>query len=431
MANFKSVQLFEALNNGETKSQGLTIEKAKDGNNVFVDTLPYGEFSLANIAQISNTIKALAQHIYNNFIPNDRIIPGGSVYKESTNSNVDLIFYKFNNSTEVTNAGTNFNFRKYLITGENLRENIKYHKPNINGTQNYNSTNNFIVPTATSDPNYTGRDGTLYGGKGNTAEFLGVQISQNYKEIDSNKSSAELKADHIILNMSTPFKVDNTPATTDTTLTYIDSTLNKNTLVISSGGIAKSQKDENTFINTVENATSGGSFTFFSGAKDDGTLQTKTVTFSPRGLITKITEATDTNIKVMNINTETEKDSFTFYSDAKDDGTIQTKTVTFSTNGLIKKISGATDTNVKIIDKNAEAEKGKFTFYSDVTNDGTLQEKEVTFSTSGLITNVTAAEGTDNKVINKGSQTFEGLKTFSDGVGLPSDGATGSYIYLS
>lgn len=308
MANFKSVQLFEALNNGETKSQGLTIEKAKDGNNVFVDTLPYGEFSLANIAQISNTIKALAQHIYNNFIPNDRIIPSGSVYKESTNSNVDLIFYKFNNNNEVTNSGTNFNFRKYLITGENLRENIIYHKPKINGSQNYNSIDNFIVPTATSDPNFTGRNGTLYGGKDNTAEFLGVQISQDYKEAnESTKSSAELKNDFIILNMSTPFKVDNTPATTDTTLTYIDDTLNKNTLVISSGGIAKSQKDENTFINTVENAETGGSFTFYSGVNDDGTLKTRTVTFSSRGLITKITDAVDTSpsLKVINTSDQT------------------------------------------------------------------------------------------------------------------------------
>lgn len=332
MANFKSVQLFEALNNGETKSQGLTIEKAKVDNKVFVDTLPYGEFSLANIAQISNTIKTLAQHIYNNFIPNDRIIPSGSVYKESTNSNVDLIFYKFNNNTEATNAGTNFNFRKYLITGENLRENIKYHKPKINGSQNYNSTSNFIIPTAPADENYTGRDGTLYGGKGNTAEFLGVQISQNYKEIDSNKSSAELKADHIILNMSTPFEVNGANASTDTSLTYIDGALNKNTLVISSGGIAKSQKNENTFINTVTNAENGGSFTFYSGVTEDGTLQTKTINFSPRGLITSIS-------------------------------------------------ASATDTDIK--------------------------------------------------VINKGSQTFEGLKTFSGGVGLPSDGATGSYIYLS
>jgi hypothetical protein len=334
MANFKSVQLFEALNNGETKSQGLTIEKAKVDNKVFVDTLPYGEFSLANIAQISNTIKTLAQHIYNNFIPNDRIIPSGSIYKESTNNNVDLIFYKFNNSTEVTNAGTNFNFRKYLITGENLRENIKYHKPKINNSQNYNSNNNFIIPTAPADENYTGRNGTLYGGKGNTAEFLGIQISQNYKEADSNNSSAELKADsdYIILNMSTPFEVNGTPTTNDTSLTYIDDTLNKNTLVISSGGISKSQKSENTFINTVTNAENGGSFTFYSGVTDEGILQTKTVTFSARGLITNIS-------------------------------------------------ASATDTDIK--------------------------------------------------VINKGSQTFEGLKTFNTGVGLPSDGADGSYIYLS
>lgn len=315
MANFKSVELFNALNTA--KNQGLTIEKAKVGNNVFVDTLPYGEYSLANIAQVSNTIKALAQHIYDNFIPSDRIIPSGTTYKDSAQNNVDLIFYKLktenSETTEIsTNEGAGVNFRKYLITGENLRENIKYHKPKINGTQNYDENSNFIIPTAPAQDNYTARNGTLYGGKGNTAEFLGVQISQNYKEPDSNKSSAELKnkdnKNFIVLNMSTPFSVDgnNVSANTDTPLTYIDENLNKNTLVISSGGIAKSKTNNNTFINTIKDTaghdTTVRSFTFFSGVDTDGTLKIQTVNFSARGLITNISTATNNTdgLKVIN-----------------------------------------------------------------------------------------------------------------------------------
>lgn len=319
MANFGSVQLFDALNTA--KNQGLTIEKVKDGNKDFVDNLPYGEYSLANIAQVTNTIKALAQHIYNNFIPSDRIIPSGATYpymsSQNVNTTADLIFYKFydnhGTTTEVSNAGeradnVNFDFRKYLITGENLRENIKYHKPKINGNQNYNENNNFIIPSAPAQDNYTARNGTLYGGKGNTAEFLGVKISQNYVKPDNTtKSSATLGNDNsITLNMSTPFNVDgsNVSANTDTPLTYIDENLNKNTLVISSGGIAKSKTNNNTFINTVSSADR--SFTFYSGVANDGTLQTRTVNFSARGLITSITAAAPaTGLKVINTSNQT------------------------------------------------------------------------------------------------------------------------------
>lgn len=317
MANFGSVQLFDALNTA--KNQGLTIEKVKDGNKDFVDNLPYGEYSLANIAQVTNTIKALAQHIYNNFIPSDRIIPSGVTYpymsSQNVNTTADLIFYKFydnhGTTTEVTNAGeragnVNFDFRKYLITGENLRENIKYHKPKINGTQDYNENSDFIIPSALTGDNPTGRNGTLYGGTGGRAEFLGVQISQKYKAKDSNESSAELKKNeknknYITLNMSTPFKVNGNvvDANAETSLTYIDKDLNENTLVISSGGIVMSQtKVENSFANSVTGGAN--SFTFYSDVTNDGNLQTKTVKFNARGLITSISGPTTTNLKVIN-----------------------------------------------------------------------------------------------------------------------------------
>ena len=87
MATIKNTSLFTALtgaitqitSNNDNGYKALSVIKANFTENGtdknYVDSFAYGEYSLANIAQVTNTISELAKHVYNNFIPNDRIIP--------------------------------------------------------------------------------------------------------------------------------------------------------------------------------------------------------------------------------------------------------------------------------------------------------------------------------------------------------------------
>jgi hypothetical protein len=112
MATIKNTTLFTALSGAITQIlsdengyQALSVIKAnfKEGTQTknYVDSFAYGEYSLANIAQVSNTVSELAKHIYNHFIPNDRIIPS----KKSDNQ-TDIIFFKKINNTYNTMTDT-------------------------------------------------------------------------------------------------------------------------------------------------------------------------------------------------------------------------------------------------------------------------------------------------------------------------------------
>ena len=131
MATIKNTSLFTALtgaitqitSNNDNGYKALSVIKANFTENgtdkKYVDSFAYGEYSLANIAQVTNTISELAKHVYNNFIPNDRIIPN-----KKADTKTDIIFYK-----KVGNAYDNMsdtisdkaaNYKNYIITGQNL-----------------------------------------------------------------------------------------------------------------------------------------------------------------------------------------------------------------------------------------------------------------------------------------------------------------------
>ena len=158
MATIKNTSLFTALtgaitqitSNNDNGYKALSVIKANFTENGtaknYVDSFAYGEYSLANIAQVTNTISELAKHVYNNFIPNDRIIPN-----KKADGKTDIIFYKkVSNAYDTmkdTISGKAADYKNYIVTGQNLYNNIKYHKPFINNTQDYSESDYFIVPT--------------------------------------------------------------------------------------------------------------------------------------------------------------------------------------------------------------------------------------------------------------------------------------------
>ena len=157
MATIKNTSLFTALtgvvtqiDSNDNGYKALSVIKANFTENGtaknYVDSFAYGEYSLANIAQVTNTISELAKHVYNNFIPNDRIIPN-----KKADGKTDIIFYKkvsnaYDNMKD-TISGKAADYKNYIVTGQNLYNNIRYHKPFINNTQDYNESSYFITPT--------------------------------------------------------------------------------------------------------------------------------------------------------------------------------------------------------------------------------------------------------------------------------------------
>ncbi len=126
----------------DDNSTGLKIARAAD-----VANLPYGAFSSANVAMVMNTVKALANNIYANFIPNKRILTDDS----------PILFYKNGNAQHPASGQAADDEQKskfnYLVTGKVLKDNIEYHKPIINGSRDYNNTSNFIIPEMPANVN--------------------------------------------------------------------------------------------------------------------------------------------------------------------------------------------------------------------------------------------------------------------------------------
>jgi len=324
MANFGSNSLYTALNNALPKNEGLTIEKAHtSGANPtdIVNTFPYGEYSLVNFAQVSKTFQALAQHIYANFIPNDRIIPESDVNYEDAN-HTNVIFYRFTKNAQdederVSTAGiensANYELKKYLITGENLEKNIQFHKPKINGTQHYDENSSFQVITEApaNSPERARRKNNIYAYDDNgNPDFYGAQISPDYKEpVSPDFSSAEVDSTNkiITLKISNNFKKDDTGVNGDTDFYYTsfesDNYLYKHTVSVSSGGLLKSDTKAAQPINKLlvnGSAATNHTFTVISDIDSStGQIKTRTVQVEKSGLISSISEETTTDFQVV------------------------------------------------------------------------------------------------------------------------------------
>ena len=155
MATIKNTSLFTALTgvvsqitSNDNGYKALSVIKANFTENSttknYVDSFAYGEYSLANIAQVTNTISELAKHVYNNFIPNDRIIPNKKADKTT-----DIIFYKkvgtAYDTMKDTISGKAADYKNYIVTGQNLYNNIKYHKNFSFTIFNSSSLERFLV----------------------------------------------------------------------------------------------------------------------------------------------------------------------------------------------------------------------------------------------------------------------------------------------
>lgn len=325
MANFGSNSLYTALNNALPKNEGLTIEKAHtSGANPtdIVNTFPYGEYSLVNFAQVSKTFQALAQHIYANFIPNDRIIPKSNGATPFTDSNgTNTIFYRFQTTngqeSRVSTSGSDndvpYELKNYLITGENLEQNIKFHKPKINGTQNYDENSSFQVITEApaNSPERARRKNNIYAYDANgNPDFYGAQISPDYKEPASpDFSSAEVDSTNkiITLKISNNFKKDNTGVSGDTDFYYTsfesDNYLYKHTVSVSSGGLLKSDTKAAQPINKLKvnnSDVTNHTFTVISNIDSStGQIKTRTVQVEKNGLISSISDEITTDFQVV------------------------------------------------------------------------------------------------------------------------------------
>lgn len=316
MATIKNTTLFTALSGAITQIlsdengyQALSVIKAnfKEGTQTknYVDTFAYGEYSLANIAQVSNTVSELAKHIYNHFIPNDRIIPS----KKSDNQ-TDIIFYKkIDNAYDAmtdTISGKTANYKNYIVTGQNLYNNIKYHKPFINNTQDYNESNYFVVPTgisASDTQTQTGRVGSAYVWNENrNADWYRTQVSSEAP--GTGKTAANdysLDNDKKVFNI----KINNTLGGTglsNNKVTVLSSNFELEEFTLTSAGLTKSVNKSDGFnVKEDETPVSGDtSFNVLLYPPENGdVVKETTLTFNKYGLLIKYTTPTETSYKLM------------------------------------------------------------------------------------------------------------------------------------
>lgn len=314
MATIKNTTLFTALSGAITQIlsdengyQALSVIKAnfKEGTQTknYVDTFAYGEYSLANIAQVSNTVSELAKHIYNHFIPNDRVIPS----KKSDNQ-TDIIFYKkIDNAYDAmtdTISGKTANYKNYIVTGQNLYNNIKYHKPFINNTQDYNENDYFVVPTgisASDTQTQTGRVGSAYVWNENrNADWYRTQVSSEAP--GTGKTAAnDYSFDGKIFNI----KINNTlsgDGLSNNKVTLLSNDFKLEEFTLTSAGLVKIV-DESTGFNVKEGETLINGDTSFNvllyPSENSDTVQETTLTFNKYGLLTKYTTPTATSYKLM------------------------------------------------------------------------------------------------------------------------------------
>lgn len=302
MATIKNTSLFTALtgaitqitSNNDNGYKALSVIKANFTENgtdkKYVDSFAYGEYSLANIAQVTNTISELAKHVYNNFIPNDRIIPN-----KKADTKTDIIFYKkvgnaYDNMSD-TISGKAANYKNYIITGQNLYNNIKYHKPFINNTQDYSESNYFITPTGIPNTEagnalQAQRVGSAYVWNANKdADWYRVHI------LPDAPTTGKTAYNDYLINSTTKtldIKIDNTltgTGLTDNTVTLLNDTLGKETFTFSSAGLVKTVNKSDGY------AISGDGL---NGKKVNvltDTLEKREITFTDAGLVKEVKKA--------------------------------------------------------------------------------------------------------------------------------------------
>ncbi len=315
MATIKNTTLFTALSGAITQIlsddngyNALSVIKAnfQENNQTknYVDTFAYGEYSLANIGQVSNTVSELAKHIYNNFIPNDRIIP---TKKSDTTS--DIIFYKkIGNAYDTmadTISGKSANYKNYIITGQNLYENIKYHKPFINNTQDYSEADYFITPTgipASDTQTQAGRLGSAFvWNSQRNADWYRVQV------LPDCPASNTLAADDFEVddtNKRFNIKINNTLTGTGLSsnkVTVLSSNFELEEFDLTSAGLVKSVTKSDGFNVKVgsNNVNDDFSFNVLLAPASGDTVQSTTLTFNKYGLLKSYTTPANTSYKIM------------------------------------------------------------------------------------------------------------------------------------
>ena len=301
MATIKNTSLFTALTGAITQItsndngyKALSVIKANFTENGtaknYVDSFAYGEYSLANIAQVTNTISELAKHVYNNFIPNDRIIPN-----KKADTKTDIIFYKkvgnaYDNMSD-TISGKAANYKNYIITGQNLYNNIKYHKPFINNTQDYSESNYFITPTGIPNTEagnalQAQRVGSAYVWNANkNADWYRVHI------LPDAPTTGKTAYNDYLINSTTKtldIKIDNTltgTGLTDNTVTLLNDTLGKETFTFSSAGLVKTVNKSDGY------AISGDGLNGKTVNVLTDSLEKRKITFTDAGLVQKVEKA--------------------------------------------------------------------------------------------------------------------------------------------
>ena len=301
MATIKNTSLFTALTGAITQItsndngyKALSVIKANFTENStaknYVDSFAYGEYSLANIAQVTNTISELAKHVYNNFIPNDRIIPN-----KKSDKTTDIIFYKkVGNAYDTmkdTISGKSADYKNYIVTGQNLYNNIKYHKPFINNTQDYSESNYFITPTGIPNTEagnalQAQRVGSAYVWNANkNADWYRVHI------LSDAPATGKTAYNDYVINSTTKtldIKIDNTltgTGLTDNSVTLLNDTLGKETFTFSSAGLVKTVNKSDGY------AISGDGLTGKTVNLLTDNLEKRKITFTDAGLVQKVEKA--------------------------------------------------------------------------------------------------------------------------------------------
>jgi len=293
MATIKNDNVVNNINipttEGEAKTSGLSSERRD------TSSFNYGDYSLANVAMVMNTVNALASHIYSKFIPNDRI--AHTTYDiDDIQIGLNLIFRKTKNgeTLSVTDKD-NRNYLNYLITGQVLSNNIEYHKPQINGSVDYSSSNNFLIDEAPSSADGTdsARNNTLWAwdNAGTRGQWRTAKVSSKYESSSISVNST----DGIILRIDNNLKTAATASAelgaiataNEYTLKFINDSFLDSEAVITSAGLVKSVRTKNSHhIAKKENTNQTGNFTFDVYVPGTGDAVKKmTLTFNKNGLL--------------------------------------------------------------------------------------------------------------------------------------------------
>lgn len=428
MATIKNTSLFTALTGAITQItsndigyKALSVIKANftEGatNKNYVDSFAYGEYSLANIAQVTNTISELAKHVYNNFIPNDRIIPN-----KKADTKTDIIFYKkvgtaYDNMKD-TISGKSADYKNYIITGQNLYNNIKYHKPFINNTQDYNESSYFITPTGIPNTEagnalQAQRVGSAYvWNASKNADWYRVHI------LSDAPTAGKTAYNDYVINSTTKtldIKIDNTltgTGLTDNSVTLLNDTLGKETFTFSSAGLVKTVNKSDGY------AISGDGLNGKTVNILTDNLEKRKITFTDAGLVQKVEKAgeytltgsvKDNSNSVIVLNKDFGFEKFTF----TDAGLVQEVDNTGENYAISG--TGLTDKSVTLLSKDFDFEE--FTF----TDAGLVKEvkKGEKYTLTGLSGDRTVSVLTNNLEKRDFAFTENGLlKSVGEGTAL-------------